>query len=105
VETELGERRFDGEALVEAHALLVADREIDDRKMDAALGPLEVLDAAPVHVLDARRFEVLDVLRVVDDPHEIGVAEARANDVGGGAGGVGLGAHQALDFLPSWRSS
>src|SRR5258708_7454417 len=64
--------------------------------MDAALGPLEIPDSPPVHVLDATRFEVLEVLRVVDDAHQIGVAETGAYHVDGRARGVGLGSHQVF---------
>jgi hypothetical protein len=103
--TELDERRLDGEALVEAHRLAVAKGDVDDRQMDAALRPFEVLDAAPVQVFDARRLEVLDVLGMVHDPHEIGVAETCANHVRGRAGSVGLRAHQVFDFPGSGPSS
>ena len=65
--------------------------------MDAALGPLEVADSAPVHVLHARRLEVFEVLAVVHDAHEIGVAEARAHDVHGFA--VSVGAQVVSTFV------
>ena len=56
--------------------IAVAEPRLHHRQVDALFRPQVVGDATLVEPVDATRLEVREVVRVVDDPHEIGLAEA-----------------------------
>jgi len=87
------EARLDHEALVEARGLAIANVGFDDGQVKPLLGPLEILHAAAVHVLDTAGFEIAEVRAVVDDAHQVGLAETNANHVAGNGVGRGRGIH------------
>ncbi len=73
---QLGEPRLDVELVVEERRDLVLYTYLDDGEVNASPRPIGVRHTTTAQPLDATGLEVHEVGRMMNDPHQIGLAEA-----------------------------
>src|SRR6187549_763464 len=77
---------------------------LDDRQMDAELGPRIVIEAAAAHVLHPPYLEVGNVRPVVDDAHQVSFTKSYSDDVTRHAVGWKLVYHRGRGTILAHRA-
>lgn len=77
--SDLSERGFDVELVVEMSRSAITHRDLHDGQMHAAPRPIGVAHAAAAKPLDARDFHVREIARVMNDAHQVRLVETNAD--------------------------